>query len=131
MSSSAVRCVHEVFERFEAKDGEGVVELFAVDGLFVDPHYPPPIGPSMAGHQAIRQGILWALGIVEQPHFRVRYELAAGDSDAVAAFEVETNHTLVGGGAIVVTQVFIAEVDDAGRLRRLQSYTPYPPPVAE
>ncbi len=123
--------MHEVFERFQAKDGDGVVGLFAVDGVFVDPHYPPPIGPSMAGHEAISEGISWALGIVEQPQFSVRHEFASGDSDGVAALEVDTNHALVGGGALVVTQVFIAEVDDAGLLRRLQSYTPYPPPVPQ
>lgn len=129
MISSAVQCVHQVFERFEAKDGEGVVALFAVDGVFVDPHYPPPIGPTMSGHQAIREGISWALGIVEQPHFSVRHELVSGDSDDVAAFEVDTNHALVGGGALVVTQLFMAQVDETGLLRRLQSYTPYPPPA--
>jgi hypothetical protein len=54
----------------------------------------------------------------------VRHELT-GDSGAVAALEVDTNHQLVGGGGMVVTQVFMAEVGGDGLL----SYTPYPPPA--
>lgn len=128
MSSLAVRRVHEVFERFEARDVEGVVGLFAADGVFADPHYPPPIGPAMVGRQAIREGLSWGLSIVDQPHFAVRHELT-GNSDAAAALEVDTNHRLVGGGGMVVTQVFMAEVDGDGLLSRMQSYTPYPPPA--
>jgi len=120
--------MHEVFERFEAKDVDGVVGLFAADGVFADPHYPPPIGPTMVGHQAIREGLSWGLGIVEQPHFAVRHELT-GATGAVAAVEVDTNHQLVGGGAMVFTQVFVAEVDGGGLLSRMQGYTPYPPPA--
>ncbi len=58
----------------------------------------------------------------------MRHELT-GDSDAVAALEVDTNHQLVGGGAMVFTQVFMAEVDGDGLLSRMQGYTPYPPPA--
>ncbi len=52
--------VHEVFERFEARDVEGVVGLFAADGVFADPHYPPPIGPAMVGYRATRGPLLGA-----------------------------------------------------------------------
>ena len=114
--------------RFEAKDIEGVVGLFAPDGVFADPHYPPPIGPSMSGHDAIREGLTWSLGLIEQPHFAVRHELSGADSDRVGALEVDTNHKLHGGAALTFTQMFVAEVNDDGLLRRMESYTSYPPP---
>lgn len=114
--------------RFEAKDIDGVIELFAADGVFVDPHYPPPIGPAMAGHDAIREGLSWGLGMLEQPGFSVRHAMSDADG-RVAAVEVDTNHRMVGGATLAFPQVFVAEVGDDDRLRRMQSYTPYPPPA--
>ena len=70
MSSTAVQRLQDVLMRFEAKDIEGVVGLFAPDGVFADPHYPPPVGPSMAGHDAIREGLTWSLGLIEQTSLR-------------------------------------------------------------
>jgi ketosteroid isomerase-like protein len=127
MNSTAVRRLHDVLERFEAKDVEGVVQLFAPHGVFTDPHYPPPIGPSMVGHEAIREGITWSVGILEQPNFSVRHSLFDQDGE-VAAVEVDTNHEMIGGAVLTFTQVFVGEIDDDGRLRRMQGYTPYPPP---
>ena len=92
-SSATARC----WSRFEAKDVEGVVQLFGPDGVFTDPHYPPPVGPTMVGHEAIREGISWGIGTTEQPHYAVRHALCRGDSDSVAAVEGDTNHALVGG----------------------------------
>src|SRR5688572_11599016 len=97
--------------------------VFAADGVFADPHYPPPIGPNMAGHSAIREGITWGLGMIEEPHFAVRHELTGNDSDRVAAVEVDTRHKLHGGAVLAFTQMFVAEVDDDGLLRRMESYT--------
>lgn len=108
MSSTAVQRLQEALARFEAKDIEGVVGLFAPDGVFADPHYPPPIGPSMSGHAAIREALTWSLGLIEQAHFAIRHELSGVDSDPVAALEVDTNHKLHGGPALTFTQVFIA-----------------------
>lgn len=128
MSISALQLLHEVLERFQAMDVGGVVDRFAPDGLLFDPHYPPPVGPAMAGHDRIRAGLAVGLGMLERPGFTVRHEFTAG-GDAVAAVEVDTNHRLVGGQMVSFPQVFVAELGDDGLLRRLQSYVPYPPPA--
>ena len=117
-----------LLERFEAKDVDGVVALFASDGVLSDPHYPPPVGPTMVGHDAIRQGIAWGVGIIERPHFSVRNELAGENGSQLGALEVDTHHVLLGGAVAAFTQVFVGEVDDHGLFRRVQSYAPYPPP---
>jgi hypothetical protein len=127
VTATALQLLLQLLQRFEAKDVEGVVELFATDGVFADPHYPPPIGPSMAGHNAIRDGVSWGLGVVEQPHFDVRHQLSGIGTNTLAAVEVDTNHQLFGGAVLAFTQVFVAETNEDGRLRRLESYTPYPP----
>lgn len=129
MTVSALSRVHEVLERFRAKDIEGVVELFAPDGVLYDPHYPPPVGPAMAGRDAIREGLSWGLAMLEQPGFDVRNELSNPDIPNLAAVEVDTNHRMVGGASIAFPQMFVAELGDGGLLRRVQSYTPYPPPA--
>ena len=129
MTTTALQRLHDVLDRFQAKDIEGVIALFADDGLLFDPHYPPPVGPAMAGHAAIREGLGWGLGMLEQPGFAVRHELSNIEGGRVAAVEVDTNHRLVGGVTLAFPQLFIAEVGDDGLLRRMQSYTPYPPPA--
>ena len=123
-----MRRVEHLFERFTAKDVDAVVEMFAPDGVFSDPHYPPPVGPTMVGHDAIRQGITMGLGMLDRPGFRIRHRLSADGDAGPVAVEVDTNHELVGGTVAAFAQVFIVELDGDGRFRRVQSYTPYPPP---
>ena len=127
--TTALQLLHQVLDRFQEKDIDGVVALFADDGLLFDPHYPPPIGPAMAGGAAIREGLSWGLGMLEQPGFAVRHEMTSAAGGGVAAVEVDTNHRLVGGVTLAFPQLFVAEADDDDLLRRLQSYTPYPPPT--
>lgn len=115
-----------LLERFVSKDVDGVVTLFARAGVFSDPHYPPPLGPTMVGHDAIRQGIAWGVGMIERPQFAVRHELS-GKGGRLAAVEVDTRHELVGGIVAAFTQVFVAELDDDGLFGRVQGYTPYAP----
>ncbi len=117
------------YRRLEATDIEGV-QLFASDRVLTDPRYPPRIGPTKVGHDAIRQGITWSVSILEQPNFSVRHTLFDPVSGGVAAVEVDTHHELVGGVVLTFTQVFVGEVNDDGRLRRMQGYTPYPPPAS-
>lgn len=128
MESPPVRQLKRLLERFEAKDVDGIVALFAPDGLLSDPHYPPPLGPTMVGHDAIRKGIAWGVGMIERPRFAVRHELA-GDGGRLGAVEVETRHELVGGTLAAFMQVFVAELGDEDLFGRVQSYTPYPPPA--
>lgn len=129
MSSTALRLLINVLDMFEAKDPDGVLAQFAPDGIFFDPHYPPPIGPAMAGREAISEGIRWGLGMLEQPGFTVRARFTGDDDGGMAVVEVDTNHRLVGGMTVAFPQVFVAEADANGLLRRMQSYTPYPPPA--
>lgn len=128
MTATALQRLHQVLQFFEARDVEGVVGLFATDGIFADPNYPPPIGPSMAGHAAIRQGISWGLGVIDQPHFEMRHQLSGIETDRTAAVEIDTNHLLFGGAFLAFTQVLVVETNEQGRVRRLESYTSYPPP---
>lgn len=127
--SGALQSVQSLLERFMAKDVDGVVALFAPDGMFSDPHYPPPIGPVMVGQKAIRQGVVWGAGMLEQPGFVIRHQLSGAGRDDLVAVEVDTNHVLVGGAVLAFPQVFVAELDGDGLFRRVQSYTPYPPPA--
>jgi hypothetical protein len=129
MTTSALEAVLGVLHGFEAKDVEAVVGRFAARGVFSDPHYPPPIGPTMTGHDAIRQGLAWALGILEQPGFTVRHKLWSPERPRVAAVEVDTDHRMMGGATLRFPQVFVAELGDDGLLLRLQSYAPHPPPA--
>lgn len=71
----------------------------------------------LVGHDAIRAGLTWSLGIIEQPHFAVRHELTENDSG------------LKGGAVLAFTQMFVGEVNGDGLLRRMESYTSYPPPT--
>ena len=129
MTTPALRCLLELLEGFQAKDVEAIMALFAADGVFTDPHYPPPVGPTMSGHDAIREAVTWALGVLEQPGFTVRHQLSNPENANVAAVEVDTHHRMVGGAMATPPQVFVAEVGDDGLLRRVQSYAPYPPPA--
>lgn len=83
----------------------------------------------MTGHDAIREALTWSIGIVEQPRFAVHHSLVSSVSDRVAAVEVDTDHELVGGARLKLTQVFVGEVDADGSLRRMQGYTPCAPPA--
>lgn len=129
MTTPALTSLLDLLEGFQAKDVEAIIRLFAPDAVFTDPHYPPPIGPTMTGHDAIREAVTWALGVLEQPGFTVRHQLSSPDDGNVAAVEVDTHHRMVGGAMVTPPQVFVAEVGDDGLLRRVQSYAPYPPPA--
>ena len=62
--------IGRMFSAFEAKDLEAVLTFFAEDALLYDPHYP---APEMKGKAAIRQGLTWGLGNMEQPRFTIHY----------------------------------------------------------
>lgn len=106
---------------FEAKDLEAVMGFFAEDAVFIDPHYPVS---RMVGAAAIRQGMAWGLGNMEQPGFSVRHFWTDGNMGAV---ELDTHHVFKGGMELEFDQVFVFEMQD-GKLTRLQSYVPYRPP---
>lgn len=114
--------MQEVLTKFEAKDVEGVVALFAPDGALIDPHYPQPM---MQGHEAIRDGLEDAFMRLEQPGFTIRSAWLDQESGVM---EVATHHRLMGGIELDFPQVFVVEVQD-GLIKRMQSYVPYPPPA--
>jgi ketosteroid isomerase-like protein len=129
MTSSAVALVLEALRRFEKRDVEGIVERFAEDGTFIDPHYPPPLGPAITGREAIRGALSFVFNLIERPGFTVRHAFSSADPN-VASVEVDTHHTLADGTVQDFPQVFVAEFDTDGLLRRLQAYLPYPPPAS-
>jgi ketosteroid isomerase-like protein len=129
MTSSAVSVVVEALRDFENRDADRVVERFAPDGTFIDPHYPPPIGPAITGRDAIRGALGFVFTLIQQPGFTVRHAFSSTESPNVASVEVDTHHTLTDGTVLDFPQVFVGEVDADGLLSRLQSYPPYPPPA--
>lgn len=112
--------VENVFALFESKDMEGFMALFADDAVVRDPHYP---NPEMKGKAAIRRGLEWAMGNMEQPGFTIRNLWIDGDK---AAVEVDTHHVFKGGMKLETDQVFVIETQD-GLVTRLQAYLPYRP----
>lgn len=105
---------------FEAKDLEAVIQYFADDAIFFDPHYPVP---RMEGTAAIRQGMAWGQRNMEKPGFTVRHFWSDGSKGAV---ELDTRHVFKGGMTAKFDQVFVFELEN-GKLTRLQSYLPYSP----
>lgn len=129
--SSLDAVMNDLFARFTAHDAAGIASLFAEDGTMIDPNYPPPIGPVMAGREAIEAGLQWAFGILERSEFTVASTFLDPDAPGRGALEVNTSHKLYDGTQVDLAQVFVVELDSGGHLCRLQSYTPYPPPLVE
>ncbi|HVF13199.1 MAG TPA: nuclear transport factor 2 family protein [Acidimicrobiales bacterium] len=118
-----------LFRLLERRDIDGVVDTLAEQGVFFDPHYPPPIGPHVEGRDAFRRAIEWAYSALDSFEFEVVNVFDNPDRPTLGAVEVVAHHRLAGGPAINVPQVFVAELDRDGRLLRLQSFCPYPPPA--
>ena len=127
MTESAVTIVVEALRLFEKRDAEAVAARFAPAGVFIDPHYPPPIGPEISGREAIRDALAGMFQVLQQPGFTVRHAFGGTNNPAMAAVEVDTRHVLADGSGVEFPQVFVGEVDSEGLLLRLESYTPHPP----
>jgi ketosteroid isomerase-like protein len=125
MSEHAVTALVEALRLFEKRDADAVAARFAPGGTFIDPHYPPPIGPTISGREAIRDALAGMFAFIEQPGLTVRHTFASADN--LAAAEVDTHHVLADGSTVEHPQVFIGELDADGLLVRLRSYTPHPP----
>lgn len=126
MTEPAVTVVVEALRLFEKRDADAVAARFTPGGVFIDPHYPPPLGPAITGREAIRAAVAGVFGLIERPGFTVRHAFSAASN--VAAVEVDTHHVMADGSSVDFPQVFVGEVDPDGLLVRLQSYPPYPPP---
>lgn len=113
--------VEQLFAAFAAKDLDAVLALFADEAVMFDPHYPTPLMP---GKAAIRSGLEWAFGALQQPGLTIR-NFWAGENNA--AVEVDTHHVMPGGMELNFPQAFVLEWRD-GLITRLQAYVPYPPP---
>lgn len=129
MTEPAVTVLVEALRTFEKRDADAVAARFAPGGVFIDPHYPPPIGPEISGREAIRGALVGVFQVIQQPGFTVRHAFAGTDNPATAAVEVDTQHVLTDGSSVEFPQVFIGEIDADGLLVRLESYTPHPPPA--
>ena len=123
MTTTTKTQVEAMLKAFEAKDTEALLDYFAEDSIFFDPHYPEP---QMQGKAAIKQGFEHAFSIIAKPGFQLRNFWGNGRT---AAAEVDTHHILQDGSEIRFPQVFILEMQD-DLLTRLQCYVPYPPPAA-
>ncbi len=114
--------IEQLFAAFAAKDLAAVMAYFADEAVVFDPHYPAPL---MNGKTAIQAGFEWAFMGLQQPGFTIDNFWG---SDNNAAIEVDTHHIIAGGQELRFPQLFVVEWR-AGLITRLQSYTPYPPPL--
>jgi hypothetical protein len=105
---------------FESKDFQTVLDSFAEDGIFIDPHYPQV---EMKGKAAIEQGIKWGLESLEKPGFKILRHWVDGES---AILEVSTHHIIRGPIKTSFFQIFVVETKN-GLISRLQSYPNYGP----
>ena len=114
--------IDQALSAFTARDLPAVLAAFAPDAELIDPHYPLP---HMRGPAEIADGVAWAFGEIAQFGFTVTayYERADGQA---AAVEVATAHVLRSGMRLAFPQLFIVEAR-AGRITRLQAYTPHGP----
>lgn len=117
--------IETVLTAFENGDVEAASEIYAEDGVFIDPQYPEP---EYRGPEEIREALEWALEhVVEQPGLTIRNVWEDGETFAV---EVDTHHTMQDGTTADFPQVFVIESED-GQVTRWQSYLPFPPSADE
>ncbi len=113
--------IDQVIDAFVNKDLEKIMTFFNEGAVLNDPHYPVQ---EMRGKTAIRKGLEWGLGNLVKPGFKIRHCWIDGNKGAI---EVDTDHVFKGGMNLRFLQVFIIESRD-GKIERLQSFVPYPPP---
>jgi len=113
--------IDRLIDAFVNKDLETIMGFFNENAVLNDPHYPVQ---EMRGKTAIRKGLEWGLGNLVKPGFTIRHCWIEGNTGAI---EVDTNHVFKGGMKLRFMQVFIIESRN-GKIDRLQSYVPYPPP---
>ncbi len=122
MNTSLRDLVTRMFATVEAKNLDAMIDLFAEDGVLIDPHFPIS---RMQGKAAIAENFKEAMtGMQSFGYTIVNYfEAANGQS---AAVETATHHVAKGGMKLNFPQVFIFDVAD-GRITRMQAYEPYGP----
>lgn len=117
--------IEDVLAAFEDGDVVAASEIYAEDGVFIDPQYPEP---EYRGPDEIREALAWALEtVVEQPGLTIRN---VWEADGTFAVEVHTHHTMQDGTEADFPQVFIIETEN-GQVTRWQSYLPFSPPTDE
>ncbi len=122
MSTPLRTLIERNFAAVEAKDLEAVLQCFAEDAVFIDPHYPSPV---MVGKAAIANGLRWAFKGMKQFGFTiVSYgEWADGQH---AAIEMATHHILQTGMQLQFPQAFFIDAQN-DLITRMQAYEPYGP----
>ncbi len=114
--------VTHVFAALEAKDVDAVLNVFAEDGVLVDPHFPTP---RMQGKEAIGNPMRKLMnGMKSFGYTIVNY--CESENGLCAAAEVATQHVMQTGKSLNFPQLFMFEVAD-GRITRMQAYEPYGP----
>ena len=122
MSTPLRALIERNFAAVEAKDLEAVLQCFAEDAVFIDPHYPSPV---MIGKAAITDGLRWAFAGMKQFGFTI---VSYGDwaDGQHAAVEMATHHVLQTGMHLQFPQAFFVDAQD-NLITRIQAYEPYGP----
>jgi ketosteroid isomerase-like protein len=122
MSTITQTHIETLLNAFTNKEMSTLMNAFAEDAIFVDPHYPEP---QVQGKAAIQQGFEFAFNTIKQPGFSIRHFWA---NDHTGAAEVDTHHIFQDGNEVRFPQLFVFEMRD-NLLTRFQAYVPYPPPA--
>lgn len=118
MSADSLAPIVRFVDAFEKKDAAAVLACFSEDARVIDPHYPTP---EMQGHEQIAEGLAWAFAVMEQPAFELVRSWQEGRSGALL---VRAHHQMRGGETLDAEQVFLYELDEEERIRRLQAFVP-------
>lgn len=108
------------FERFNAKQFEGMPELFGPGFTYAEPLFPEP--RDAAGHVALGRHIAESY---PNRRMEVRRRVPGANGEAVEA--VWSGAPASGGAAITLECVFAVDIDpESGRISRMRGY--YEPP---
>jgi ketosteroid isomerase-like protein len=122
MSTPLRTLIERNFAAVEAKDLEAVLQCFAEDAVFIDPHYPSPV---MVGKAAIANGLRWAFKGMKQFGFTIVSYCECADGQH-AAIEMATHHILQIGMQLQFPQSFFIDAQN-DLITRIQAYEPYGP----
>lgn len=122
MSTPLRALIEQNFAAVEAKDLEAVLQCFAEDAVFIDPHYPSPV---MIGKSAITDGLRWAFAGMKQFGFTI-VSYGEWEDGQHAAVEMATHHVLQTGMHLQFPQAFFIDARN-NLITRIQAYEPYGP----
>lgn len=105
--------VHAYVDAFERGDPEGVMTLFAEDGVVEDPVGTPP----HVGHDAIRA--FYTLSMQTGARLRLQQPIRIGSDYAAFAFQVRLT---MDGKKLTVDVIDIFRFDADGKVAKMEAY---------